>query len=517
MNTIRKYIILALGIITLSCNSLPELILPSVTELDLTIRESSLEVYRPGFHFTPKHFWMNDPNGLVYQNGYYHLFFQHYPNATVWGPMHWGHARSKDLINWERLPIALYPDDKGWIFSGSAVIDKNNTAGFGANAMVAIYTYHNSEIEKSGSELFQSQGIAYSLDDGETWIKYSENPVLENPGIRDFRDPKVFWNKDKSEWQMVLAAKDKIFFYSSTNLKEWSKLSEYRDVGSNQLGVWECPDLFELKVEGTEETKWVLIISHGSEAANGGSGTRYVIGDYDGIEFTSSQNQYQWLDVGRDNYAGVTFNNMPNDRRVLMGWMSNWDYATSTPTDNWRSALTVPRELKLVKADDSYLLTNQPVEEMSLVTDSRVFIENLETSSIIFNDGVQQYRLQFTVKTDSKNFEFIISNDAQEQILFNYDAINKQGEFNRSLSGKVDFNNKFISSKNQLIDFTNTGDELKFDIILDASSIEMFVNEGVIASSNQIFPTKPFNHLQFNLSDNQEVKNILVETLNSIW
>ena len=210
------------------------------------------ETYRPQFHFTPAAHWMNDPNGLIYLNGKYHLFYQCYPEATVWGPMHWGHAVSTDLLHWKHLPIALYPDQLGWIFSGSAVIDTENTAGFGKNAMVAIYTYHNDEIWQHGDKKPQSQGIAYSLDEGTTWTKYEQNPVLKHSGEQDFRDPKVFWHKESSKWIMTLATGDRIKLYSSTNLKNWQFESQFKPEEKEDLGVWECPDLFPLTIDGEE-------------------------------------------------------------------------------------------------------------------------------------------------------------------------------------------------------------------------------------------------------------------------
>ena len=292
---------------------------------------------------------MNDPNGLVYFHDTWHMFFQHYPDSTVWGPMHWGHAVSKDLVHWQQKPIALYPDSLGYIFSGSAVIDKRNTAGFGKNAMVAIFTYHDAEKEKAGKDDYQSQGIAYSLDEGKTWEKYSGNPVLPNPGKRDFRDPKVFWDPKTDNWKMILAAGDHLELYSSSNLKKWEKVSEFTDPVDEKLGVWECPDLFPLKAEGDNVQKWVLIISHNPGAPNGGSGTRYFIGDYDGKDFTTNQTENLWLDYGTDNYAGVTFNNAPDDERILIGWMNNWNYGQQIPTKGWRSAMTLPAKAEITQ------------------------------------------------------------------------------------------------------------------------------------------------------------------------
>lgn len=239
--------------------------------------------YRPAYHFTPAAHWMNDPNGMVYYQGTYHLFFQYYPDGMVWGPMHWGHATSPDLVSWKEQPIALYPDKLGMIFSGSAVVDVNNTAGFGKNAMVAIFTHHNSEEEKKGQNKHEYQSLAYSLDAGKTWKKYEGNPVLPNPGIADFRDPKVSWYEAGKKWVMTLATKDRITFYSSSNLKNWTKESEFGEKLGAHGGVWECPDLFPMTLNG--KTHWVLIVNLNPGGPNGGSGTQYFVGNFDGKYF----------------------------------------------------------------------------------------------------------------------------------------------------------------------------------------------------------------------------------------
>src|SRR5688572_327195 len=239
------------------------------------------EPYRPQLHFTPEAKWMNDPNGMVYHNGEYHLFYQYYPDSTVWGPMHWGHAVSKDLAHWEHLPIALYPDSLGYIFSGSAVVDNGNTTGFGTAdkpALVAVYTYHDAKKEKAGRIDYQTQGIAYSVDDGRTWKKYEKNPVLKNPGIKDFRDPNVFWHEASKKWVMILAVLDHVEMYNSSDLKSWTKLSEFgKDFGAHG-GVWECPDLFPLTIEGESKEKWVMLVSINPGGPNVGSATQYFIG-----------------------------------------------------------------------------------------------------------------------------------------------------------------------------------------------------------------------------------------------
>ena len=293
--------------------------------------------YRPAYHFTPAAHWMNDPNGMVYYQGTYHLFFQYYPGGMVWGPMHWGHATSPDMLRWQEQPIALYPDSLGYIFSGSAVVDANNTAGFGKNALVAIFTHHDPQLEKTDPGHSQKQSLAYSLDAGKTWTKYRGNPVLKSPGIVDFRDPKVTWNAQAKQWLMTLATKDRITFYTSPNLKAWTKASEFGETLGAHGGVWECPDLFPLTLNG--KTHWVLIVNLNPGGPNGGSATQYFVGDFDGRTFTPLTTKTKWADYGPDEYAGVTWENT-GARRLFLGWMSNWEYGNQVPTSPWRSAMT---------------------------------------------------------------------------------------------------------------------------------------------------------------------------------
>ncbi|MCM4155477.1 glycoside hydrolase family 32 protein [Gramella sp. AN32] len=468
--------------------------------------------YRPNFHFTPKEKWMNDPNGLVYQNGKYHLFFQHYPDSTVWGPMHWGHAVSEDLLNWKEKPIALYPDSLGYIFSGSAVIDEKNTAGFGKNAMVAIFTYHSPEIEKTGSDKFQTQGIAYSLDEGETWKKYEGNPVIENPGIRDFRDPKVFWNKNLEKWQMLLAAKDHIEIFESPDLKNWEKLSDFRFNDQPELGVWECPDLFQLAVENSDEKKWVMIISHGGESSpNGGSGTRYFVGEFDGEKFTTEQKESQWLDYGTDNYAGVSFNNLPDDRRIVIGWMSNWNYATTTPTKAWRSAMTLPRELELVKNNNGYNLKTTPVQELASISENIKMQKNTTEKGLeIKSEELSNSIISFEIENPD-GFKVVLLNDSGNSFKMGYE--NETFYTNRKNSGIVDFNEKFTEKEPQEIPIADM-EKMKVKIIIDKSSVEIFLNDGEYAMTNVVYPESPWNTLKIEHTNNTQIKDLKTQKVN---
>jgi len=311
------------------------------------------EKHRPQIHFSPEENWMNDPNGLVYYKGEYHLFYQYHPHSSVWGPMHWGHAVSEDLLHWEHLPIALKPDEYvGMAYSGSAVVDWNDTSGFfgGKSGIVLIYT-STLEEEKGGH---QQQSIAYSKDKGRTWVKYKDNPVISNKDKEDFRDPKVFWHEETERWIMVLVSGDRVEFHASKNLKEWYYLSEFGENRGTHKGVWECPDLFSLKSSQENIEKiWVLKVDVQKGALAGGSGGQYFIGHFDGERFKEVEHYKEnyWLDHGRDFYAAQSWNDLPgeDERRIWLAWMSNWDYANQIPTEKWRSAMSIPREVEFIK------------------------------------------------------------------------------------------------------------------------------------------------------------------------
>jgi len=480
------------------------------------------EEYRPQFHFSPEEKWMNDPNGLVYDEGVYHLFYQYYPEDIVWGPMHWGHAISKDLVHWEHKPIALYPDEHGLIFSGSAVVDKKNTSGFGENEkapLVAIFTYHSMAGEKAGRKDFQTQGIAYSLDNGDTWIKYKNNPVILNDGIKDFRDPKVFWHEPSKSWILILVAGDHAKFYSSKNLKDWTYLSDFGKSQGAHGGVWECPDLFPLKVEGSNEEKWVLIISINPGAPNGGSGTQYFVGDFDGTAFTSDQQNPKWLDYGTDNYAGVTYNNVPGEERIFIGWMSNWDYARDTPTKKWRSAMTVPRKLSLHKVKNDYFLANYPIEQIDDLTSSTL-VNQVEVaagaSDTLQVEGLHQSDIR--LNTAAKNFQLLFKNELDEVLVLDFDSTNQSLTVDRTLSGKVDFQEDFGAKKHVAPLKSLKEGSHQFKILIDWSSMELFVDEGMLSMTEQLFPTSHYNTLIIVNEDKQAP--IVIESIKkmeSVW
>lgn len=487
------------------------------------------ELYRPNFHFTPKKGWMNDPNGMFFKDGYYHLYFQHYPDGNTWGPMHWGHAISTDMITWKEMPIALYPDEKGYIFSGSSVVDVNNSSGFSKNGIepiIAMFTYHDMKEEKAGKNDYQSQAIAYSLDEGKTFIKYSENPVIKNPGIKDFRDPKIVWDPIHNQWLMVLAAGQKIMFYSSSNLKDWNLESDFGDGIGAHGGVWECPDLFPMAVQGTDEIKWVLFVSINPGGPNAGSATQYFVGDFDGTHFkldpsfekdlSNSEHKSIWIDYGRDNYAGVTWANIPdtNGRKLFMGWMSNWDYSQKVPTFKWRSAMTVARSVELRKIDNNYKLVFQPVKELSnyrSIKYKKDAIAIKRTEKIIDSKSINLASTEINFKiSDLKNsgFNFKLSNKQGDILIFGYDNTNNNFFIDRRKTGNIKFSEKF-ANRVSLAKRTSINPNLEGKIILDKTSIELFFDNGETVMTEIFFPKSPFSELIIE----PKSKEIILETI----
>ena len=457
----------------------------SNTEETKQAAASFSEPFRPQFHFTPPANWMNDPNGMVYLNGEYHLFYQHNPNDKVWGPMHWGHAISTDLVHWEHLPIALYPDSLGTIFSGSAVYDRNNTSGLGIPGqppLIAIYTNHDGARAEAGQVDFQTQSIAYSTDKGRTWNKYENNPVLPNPGIRDFRDPKVHWHEPSQQWVMALAVQDVIHFYSSPNLIDWKLESTFgKNIGAKS-GVWECPDLFPIQ-DPSGADRYALLVSINPGGPNMGSATQYFLGDFDGHIFTPIDSTVRWLDYGPDNYAGVTWSNIPetDGRRLFIGWMSNWQYANATPTDPWRSAMTLPRALEWVGEEGLHLLRSTPIAALKKLRTSRPLKAEMDKKVAIgtgtFEIVIQKGKVQTVTLGNNQNERAII------QVLSN------QIVLDRTQAGISDFHPEFARSVTAPLDGLEVD---KLILYVDHSSIEVFVNDGRIVLTARVFPQEPY-------------------------
>ena len=499
---------LFLGLIFLSCNRVPSPV----------GKEAYNETHRPQIHFSPKANWMNDPNGLVYYNGTYHLFFQYYPDSTVWGPMHWGHATSKDLVYWTEQDIALYPDSLGYIFSGSAVVDSNNSSGFGKDGkipLVAIFTYHDAEGEKAGRIDYQTQGLAYSLDEGKTWTKYEGNPVLRNPGIKDFRDPKVMWYAPGKKWIMTLATKDRISFFSSPDLKNWVKESEFGETLGAHGGVWECPDLIPFHTNG--DSTWVLFVSINPGGPNGGSATQYFTGSFDGKNFKPDFTETRWLDYGPDNYAGVTWSNV-GERKLFLGWMSNWLYGQQVPTFPWRSAMTIPRDLYVQKIGEKVMVCSRPSPEMDSLNEKEIVWTNVDASAfeLAAEDSKLQGPARIRLKTLKKeSYEVTLSNAMGEKLIVGFDKKANQYFIDRERSGKVDFvkgfGGKFTAPRASL------ADSLEMELVIDNSSIEMFADGGSTVMTAVFFPTKPYSDLVISSKEGLKLSRLTFQGMRSIW
>ena len=460
-------------------------------KLSDTFDTGNREKFRPTYHFSPLYGWMNDPNGMVYKDGEYHLFYQHNPYGSKWGNMHWGHAISKDLINWEHRPDAITPDALGTIFSGSAVVDTDNTAGFGAGAIVAIYTQNSDR---------QVQSIAYSTDNGRSFTKYENNPVLTSDA-RDFRDPKVFWHKETQRWIMLLAVGQEMQIFSSSNLKDWAFESSFGEGQGAHGGVWECPDLFELPVDGTNEKKWVLLCNLNPGGPFGGSATQYFVGTFNGKEFVNeSPSQTKWMDWGKDHYATVTWSDAPDNRRIAIAWMSNWQYANDVPTSQYRSPNSVPRDLSLFTVDGETYLQSAPSPELLKLRDvskKRSFKVNgtrIIKDMIAGNEGA--YEIELTIENQHADIiGFRLYNDKGEEVDMQYDMKEKKFSMDRRKSGDVGFNENFPMLTWTAIE--SGIDELKLRLFVDKSSVEAFGDGGRFVMTNQVFPSEPYTHIDF--------------------
>lgn len=449
------------------------------------------EKYRPLYHFSPAWGWMNDPNGMVYKDGEYHLFYQHNPYGSMWGNMHWGHAISRNLVNWEHLPDAIAPDALGTIFSGSCVVDKDNTSGFGAGAIVAFYT--------SAGER-QTQSMAYSIDNGRTFKKYDRNPILTS-NERDFRDPKVFWHEKSSRWIMVLAVGQVIQFYSSPNLKDWRYESSFGSGQGAHSGVWECPDLIELQVKGSSQKKWVLICNINPGGPSGGSATQYFVGSFNGKEFVNESPELtKWMDFGKDHYATVTWSGVPNGRKIALAWMSNWDYANNVPTLRFRSANSVPRDLSLFMRNGETYLASNPSPELLYLRGKEKKIAPFKVSSshditelLTENNGGYEIVIKFKNNGADKMGVKLLNSKGNEVELC-YNLMDKNFTMDRRSSGVVDFSYKFIAATTAPI---SSSREYTLRLFVDKCSIEAFDGNGEFAMTNLIFPEEPYNSINF--------------------
>lgn len=458
------------------------------------------EKFRPVYHHTPAYGWMNDPNGMFYKDGVYHLYFQWNPYGSVWANMHWGHSTSTDLMHWNFEGSAIVPDAWGAIFSGSCVVDHNNTAGFGKDAVIAFYT--SAKASPWGD--VQSQSMAYSLDNGKTFTKYEGNPILTS-SERDFRDPKVFWYAPGKHWVMMLAVGQHMEIYSSANLKEWKKESEFGAMQGAHGGVWECPDLVEIPVEGTREKKWVLICNLNPGGPFGGSAAQYFVGSFDGKKFVNeSPTQTKWMDWGKDNYATVTWNNAPDGRCIALGWMSNWQYANNVPTRQYRSANTLARDLSLYRLGTELYLKSTPSKETKKARGEKVSISSFKVSGkhevTLFNDGQGAYEIEMVIQNaGASKIGLALLNEKGEKVDMYYDLNRKQFVMDRSESGIVDFSRDFPAVT---VAPVNADKELTLRLFVDCSSVEAFGEDGKFVMTNLVFPSVPYGKMSFEADKN---------------
>lgn len=482
-------------------------------QLSDTYDMNNREKFRPLYHHTPAYGWMNDPNGMFYKDGVYHLYFQHNPYGSTWGNMTWGHSTSRDLVNWEFQGDPLLPDAWGTIFSGSCVVDYENTAGFGRGAVIAFYTSAKSTAWGDS----QSQSLAYSLDNGKTFTKYVGNPILTSQE-RDFRDPKVFWYAPDKHWVMILAVGQEMQIFSSKNLKEWKKESSFGAKQGAHGGVWECPDLVQLPVEGSKEKKWVLICNLNPGGPFGGSAAQYFVGTFDGKKFTNeSPTQTKWLDWGKDNYATVTWSNAPDGRCIALGWMSNWQYQAVLPTSQYRGSNTLARDLTLYKENGDYFLKSAPSPEIESLRGEKVSVPSFKVSDtyeinslLEHNDGA--YEIEMTIKNSgASKIVFSLLNAKDEKIYMYYNVPQKQFVMDRSESGLTDFSKDFPAVTVAPVGDT---DIIRIRLFIDKSSIEVFGEDGKYVMTNRVFPNAPYDRLQFeSVRGNFTVKSLNVYKL----
>ena len=434
-----------------------------------TFDTSNVERFRPEYHHSPVYGWMNDPNGMFYKDGEWHLYFQYNPFGSLWENMTWGHSVSKDLVHWEALPNAIEADAIGTIFSGSCVVDTRNSAGFGKNAIIAYYT--------SAAEA-QTQSMAYSTDGGRTFTKYEKNPVITSD-IPDFRDPKIFWHEPTQKWIVVLAAGQEMQFYSSPNLKEWTFESSFGRQYGNHGGVWECPDMMQLPVRGTGQQKWMLVCNINPGGPFGGNATQYFVGQFDGHKFTceSKPEVTKWMDYGKDHYATVSFSNAPENRHVVIAWMSNWQYANQVPTHQFRSSNSIPRDLDLFADGEETYCGVIPSKEMQALRGKKVKKLSDVCELVI----------------DIKNsMDLTLSNTSGEEVTMFYDAQKQTFSMDRTKSGDCSFSEAFPT----VTTAPTHGAMKQLRIFIDRCSIEAFAADGKMAMTNLVFPSIPYTMLK---------------------
>lgn len=446
-----------------------------------TFDTSNREKYRPAYHHTPVYGWMNDPNGLFYKDGEWHLYYQHNPYGSQWENMHWSHSVSRDLMTWEDRGMAIAPDGLGAIFSGCCVVDNDNTAGLGKGAIIAFYT-------SAGEN--QTQCMAYSTDNGQTFTKYPGNPVITS-NVPDFRDPHVFWHKETARWIMILAAGQEMSIYSSADLKSWKYESAFGHGYGNHDGVWECPDLMKLPVAGTDKEKWMLVCNINPGGPSGGSATQYFTGEFDGHKFVcdTKPEVTKWMDYGKDHYAAVTFDNAPDNRHVIIAWMSNWQYANQVPTKQYRSGNSIARDLHLYEHNGDTFVGVVPSKEVDAKRGKAV-VKNFSGKKKTFDasDGAYEMVLNLSVRPKTP-LTLTLQNAKGEKVSMTYNAAEDTFSMDRTQSGETSFSDAFAAVTTAPVN----GEMRTLRLFFDKCSIEAFDGEGKMAMSNLVFPSEPYN------------------------
>lgn len=478
-----------------------------------TFDTTNKEKYRPAYHHTPLYGWMNDPNGMFYKDGVWHLYYQWNPYGSKWQNMTWGHSSSKDLVTWEHQPAAIEPNGLGTVFSGSSVVDTENSAGFGKDAVVSLYT---------SADVSQIQSLAHSNDDGRTFEIYPANPIITLES--EARDPNMFWDAANKRWVLSLAhaLNHEMLFFTSPDLKEWTLQSAFGNGIGAQDGVWECPDLFKLKVEGSDDEKWVLVCNINPGGPFGGSATQYFVGDFDGTTFTADKDAdgsipTKWMDYGKDHYATVSWSNAPDGRRTLIGWMSNWQYAAEVPTMQYRSANTLPREAGLFKGpDDRIYLSSTPSPELVTLRDSEIVKVNnksinrkgREFALPTSNDGICEILLDLDCKK-ADSIDIKIANKSGEFVTMRFNPSNHTLSFDRRHSGIVDFSQDFPAVT--VAPTFDNGKKVSLRIFIDKSSMEVFGHNGKFVMTNLVFPNEPYSTLSVTADGgNARIENLKI-------